>query len=137
MDKRTGTLKYMLDPNRYRHVNNCRHEFGIVGGSGVSHMKGNLVDIENDLRNTTRANSQCPTKKHLPLPKGSKTLKLPGTLSSGPREVSLEGRHLPGCQMLTYGPIPIPAGPKISTCYGQLLPSDEYWKKNGQKFNHK
>ena len=43
-------------------------ELGIVGGTGVSQIKGNLVDLENDLRGQTRSASQCPSTYQLSCP---------------------------------------------------------------------
>lgn len=46
-------LGYMLDMNKFEHQQKCRHELGLVGGTAVSHSKGNLVDLESDLRGQT------------------------------------------------------------------------------------
>lgn len=59
-------LTYMLDPVRYEHCNKCRPEHGIVGGTAISHVKGNLVDLENNLFGIDRANTHCPSKKFVP-----------------------------------------------------------------------
>ena len=56
----------MLYPGRYENCSKCRHEFGLLGGTAVSHIKGNLVDLENDLRGQTRQNTKCPTLKYAP-----------------------------------------------------------------------
>ena len=63
-------LSYILDPVRYENCNKCRVEFGVVGGTAVSHVNGNLVDLENDLRGQNRPNTHCPAYKFLP-PKGN------------------------------------------------------------------
>ena len=59
-------LTYMLDPVRYEHCNKCRPESGIVGGTAVSHAKGNLVDLENNLFGIDRPNTHCPSFKYSP-----------------------------------------------------------------------
>lgn len=59
-------LSYMLDPIRYENCNKCRPESGIVGGTAVSHIKGNLVDLENNLFGIDRPNTHCPTYKFIP-----------------------------------------------------------------------
>ena len=51
---------YFLDENKFENNNKCRVEFGILGGSTVSHTKSNIVDIENDLLGITRTSSKCP-----------------------------------------------------------------------------
>ena len=57
LDESTGTLAYVLNPMKYENCNKCRMELGILGGPSVSQIKGNLVDLENDLRGS----------KHVPL----------------------------------------------------------------------
>ena len=64
LNENLGTLEYMLDNARYENCGKCRMELGIIGGSNVSHIKGNLVDLETELRGTSRMNSKCPTKKY-------------------------------------------------------------------------
>ena len=63
LNESVGTLEYTLDPIRYENCNKCRMELGVVGGSAVSHIQGNLVDLETDLMGITRKASLCPTKK--------------------------------------------------------------------------
>ena len=58
-----GPLEYMLNPIRFENCNKCRMELGTVGGTNVSHVKGNLVDLETDLFGITRKASLCPVKK--------------------------------------------------------------------------
>ena len=58
-----GPLEYMLNPIRYENCNKCRMELGTVGGTNVSHIKGNLVDLETDLRGQTRRHTKCPQLK--------------------------------------------------------------------------
>lgn len=59
-------LGYMLDPSRYEHCSKCRPEHGIVGGTAVSHARGNLVDLENNLFGIDRPNTRCASFKHIP-----------------------------------------------------------------------
>ena len=51
LNESVGPLAYMLNPMRYENCNKCRMELGVIGGTGVSHIKGNLVDLETDLKN--------------------------------------------------------------------------------------
>ena len=51
-----------------------RIEFGLVGGTAVSNISGNLLDLESDLRGTTHLQSKCPTYKYQnPCPAGDMT----------------------------------------------------------------
>jgi hypothetical protein len=44
----------------------ARHVLGLVGGNEVSVCWEQKTDIESDLRGTTRPNSWCASRKHLP-----------------------------------------------------------------------
>lgn len=110
-----GTLSWVLDPSRFENCNKCRIDFGVVGGTNVSHIKGNLVDLETDLRGTTRLQSKCPTLQYQnPCPQGEMT-------SCQPKEIVIKGnpsnqgkvldttpKHLSSCQMFRYKPMPMP-----------------------------
>ena len=37
-------------------------DLGVIGGTAVSHIRGNLVDLETDLRGPRKA-SLCPSQK--------------------------------------------------------------------------
>jgi hypothetical protein len=62
----TGTLSFIMDPNKYYSCKPCRISEGIVGGNNVSVFKGNLVDLESDLRGQTRKASKCPGRLFAP-----------------------------------------------------------------------
>ncbi len=66
LNESVSYLSYMLDPVRYEHCNKCRPELGTVGGTAISHVSGNLVDLENNLFGIDRPNTHCPAFKHLP-----------------------------------------------------------------------
>ena len=100
LEESTGTLSYILDPIKYESCSKCRVEFGVVGGTNVSHNKGNLVDIENELFNITRKLSKCPSKKYAPkCPKGSRD---DNGLPCGPYQ--LADKHLKPCTLVKYRP---------------------------------
>ena len=110
-----GTLAWVLDPSRFENCNKCRIEFGVVGGTNVSHIKGNLVDLETDLRGTTRLQSKCPTLKYQnPCPNGDMTTCQPQEIvikanpSNHGRVVDTTPMHLSSCQMFRYKPMPMP-----------------------------
>ena len=118
-----GTLAYVLDPSKFENCNKCRMELGIIGGTNVSHIQGNLVDLETDLRGTTRLASKCPTKKYLnPCPNGDMTTCQPSriTLKGTPantmndRVLNTSMEHLQPCQMIRYRNTPNePPIPKV------------------------
>lgn len=96
-----STLGYLLSPLPFEHGNKCRHEFGLVGGTAVSHIQGNLVDMESDLRGQTRAASRCAAARFQP----AKNF-----------EPEQPTQHLGACQMIPYKKIPAPPAMKISRC---------------------
>ena len=57
---------YMMYPGKYYSDNACRNELGLVGGNDVSLFKGNMVDLESDLRGITRDLSLCSASKYKP-----------------------------------------------------------------------
>lgn len=59
-------LDYQLDTSRFEHCQKCRPVHGTVGGTAVSHVKGNLVDLENNLFGIDRPNTHCPSFKWIP-----------------------------------------------------------------------
>ena len=115
LNESVGTLAYILDPSRYENCNKCRMELGLVGGTAVSHVKGNLVDLETDLRGQTRRTTKCPTRLYQnPCPTGDINNCQPGNIqirgdpSQTARQINTNMLHLPSCQMIRYKPIPLP-----------------------------
>jgi len=96
-------LSYILNPMKYENCQKCRHELGLVGGAAVSHIQGNLVDLENDLRGSTRPASLCPSRKYNPSKTNNITIQ--GNGCGQKRTVDTNLVHLPPCQMIRYTPI--------------------------------
>ena len=110
-----GTLSWVLDSSRFENCNKCRVEFGVVGGTNVSHVNGNLVDLETDLRGQTRRTTKCPTLKYQnPCPSGEMTTCQPqqivikGNPSNQGTVIDTSPQHLRSCQMFRYKPTPLP-----------------------------
>ena len=108
-------LEFLLDPIKYENCNKCRIEFGIVGGTDVSQVKGNLVDMENELYGLTYSASLCPSKKFLPQCK-DKNISYEGRGCSGKRTIDTNLIHLPSCQMVDYKSIPLPPPMVFTGC---------------------
>ena len=109
-----GEFSYVMDPSRYVNCSPCRMERGIVGGNDVSLVRGNMVDVESDLKGQTRMQSKCPTLQYLnPCPAGDMNTCQPrqiiirGNPSNMGRVVDTTPMHLRGCQMFRYTPIPV------------------------------
>jgi hypothetical protein len=102
-------LDYMLDPIKYEHCSPCRPELGIVGGTAVSHINGNMVDLENDLRGGNRPNTHCPSYKYVPA-------ELQGGRVQGKEYikpvchpvVDTTPLHLRSCQFQDFPAVPLP-----------------------------
>ena len=127
VNESVGPLEYMLNPIRFENCNKCRMELGTVGGTNVSHIKGNLVDLETELRGITRRASLCPSKKYQsPCPTGDLTncaprqINIPQTSCGEERTINTEMVHLPSCQMIRYKPTPLPAPMVVDNCGQQF-----------------
>lgn len=103
---------YQMYAGKYDNKNKCRIDFGIIGGNNVSLYKGNLVDLESDLRGQTRPMSLCPKHKFMPICKQPCSEGLP----SGPIDCRSELVDLPTCQMICYKPVTYAEPPKGSFC---------------------
>jgi hypothetical protein len=78
---------------------------GIVGGNAVSLTKTNWPDVESDLKGITRPNTDCATRKHLPLSGNMVVRKNPKNFFV----MDTSKDHLPPTQMWAY---PAVIGPK-------------------------
>ena len=115
LSQSVGPLQYVLNPIKFENANKCRMELGVVGGTAVSHVKGNLVDLETDLRGQTRRQTKCPTRLYQnPCPSGDinnckpSNIHIKGDPSQSERVIETKMLHLPSCQMIRYRPTPLP-----------------------------
>lgn len=101
LQNNVSTLSYILSPLKFENKNKCRHQLGLVAGTNVSHIEGNLVDLESELRGQTRYLSKCGNNMYVPtndgLIKNDKTNPIDTTL-----------KHLPKCQSIMYRSVPLP-----------------------------
>jgi len=110
LKENVSMLSYVMSPIRYEHQEKCRHELGLLGGTGVSHISGNLVDLESELRGQTRYLTKCVTHQYTPLKVGE-PIKNDKT-----EPIDTTPLHLPGCQMISYKRIPIPQAETPKSC---------------------
>ncbi len=113
-------LSYHLDPVKYENCNKCRNELGLLGGTQVSHVGGNIVDLENDLRGQTRPATKCPSLKHQPKDIYGFQRTEPYKSVNHPVMDLRNPRHLRPCQMNNYKHVPMPAPLTVSSCYQRL-----------------
>ena len=110
-------MDYMLDLSAHEHCDKCRFELGLIGGANVSHAKGSLVDIENDLMGINRPNTKCPSFKFLPSSDGSIQGKEYIKPVCHPRVDASISEHLRTCKFTEYPKMPpTPRRPKPFTC---------------------
>ena len=115
LNQSVSPLNYVMDPIRYEHCGKCRMELGIVGGTAVSHVSGNLVDLENNLRGQDRPNTHCPRYKYMPSP----TNVIQGKEYIKPvvhPAIDTSMQHLKPCQMIDYGHVPLTPPMMVSSC---------------------
>ena len=111
-------------PEKWENPNKCRNALGLVGGAEVSHVKGNLIDLESDLRGITRPNSKCNAKQYVPSCPlgGDQCPDYPADVqyrdkSTGDfQTVSTEPYHLRTCQAWSYPGTPVPKPYGQETC---------------------
>lgn len=105
LNQSVSPLHYVLDPIKYENCQKCRMELGIVGGTAVSHISGNLVDLENDLRNQNRPNTHCANYKYTPpmdnILQGKEYIK-----PVQHPAIDTNMKHLLPCQMMNFGSVP-------------------------------
>jgi|UniRef100_A0A6C0KXQ6 hypothetical protein len=115
---------YVLIPQKWENPNKCRNALGMVGGSEVSHTKGNLIDVESDLRGITRPNSKCNAKQYVPscplggqeCPPSPANIVFKDKTTGEVRNTDTSLRHLPTCQTWSYPGTPVPRPYGQETC---------------------
>jgi hypothetical protein len=88
-----------VSPNPQRHI------LGIVGGNEVSLIKGNMVDLESDLRGITIPITFAPWREYQP-PQQNKEIIRENTKSN--LAIDIQKAHLPAYQMIGYPAVVAP-----------------------------
>jgi hypothetical protein len=109
LQNNVSTLSYILSPINWEHQDKCRHQLGFVGGTSVSHIQGNMVDLESELRGQTRYVSKCGTNMYVPTEDG--IIKNDKT-----EPINTKTLHLPACQSIMYKSIPLPPKMTFNNC---------------------
>jgi hypothetical protein len=115
---------YVLIPEKWENPNKCRNALGLVGGSEVSHVKGNLVDLESDLFGITRPQSKCNAKQYTPscplgggeCPDYPASINYKDKGTGEVRSVDTTPYHLRTCQSWSYPGVPVPRPYGQETC---------------------
>lgn len=88
-----------VSPNPQRHI------LGIVGGNEVSLIKGNMVDLESDLKGITIPITFAPWREYQP-PQQKKEIVRENTKTS--LTIDIQKAHLPAYQMIGYPAVVAP-----------------------------
>lgn len=107
LEGNVSQLSYNLDAVKFYNKNKCMNNLGLVGGTAVSHVSGNLVDLESNLFGIDREASKCATMKFLPrsdeVAQGADFYRPVCTNS-----VNTSKKHLQPCQMYSTPSVPHP-----------------------------
>ena len=120
-----GMFAYTQMPVKFEHPQKCRNALGLVGGSEVSNISGNLVDLESDLLGITRVQSKCIARQYAPAcalggagcPDTVPAFSFKDKSTGDVRTVDTAARDLPTCQMMTYPGVGSPEALKTGKCY--------------------
>jgi hypothetical protein len=83
-----------------------RHILGIVGGNEVSLIKGNMVDLESDLRGINIPNTFAPWRQYQPPQRGQTEIVRKNTKIA--LNIDIQSAHLPVYQMIAYPSVVAP-----------------------------
>lgn len=104
----TNEVTSFISPTPQRHI------LGLVGGNEVSLIKGNIVDLESDLRGQNIPNTFCPQRQYQP-PKPAQTTIVRENVKTQ-QTVDIRPQHLPTYQMWAYPGMPAPTPLRSNVC---------------------
>lgn len=87
---------------------------GLIGGNAVSLPKGNMVDVESDLRRLNLPLTKSPARQYQPPP--VKQTSIDRKSVKGTQLIDIRPRHLPAIQMWPYAPTFAPVPMKVTQC---------------------
>jgi hypothetical protein len=115
LEKDVSVLNYTLDNTKFQHCNKCMNNLGLVGGTAVSHINGNLVDLESNLIGIDREASKCPTMKYLPNAEDA-AVGADYYHTRCTNVVDTTKQHLKPCQMYSTPSVPYPPPMQSFSC---------------------
>lgn len=109
-------ISYILDKVKYENCSKCRPELGTVGGTAVSHINGNLIDLENNLRAGDRPITHCDAYKYQP-PSGAGYIQGKDYIKpvNFPK-IDTSMQHLRSCQFMDFPGAPLAPPMSVSSC---------------------
>lgn len=105
-EKEENPQRYEEQSTSYVHSDPKRHVVGLIGGNDVSLIRGNMVDLESDLRRIHLPLTFAPWKQYQPPQKGQKEIVRENV--KGSVKIDIQKAHLPTYQMWAYPSVTAP-----------------------------
>jgi hypothetical protein len=105
-EKKEMPQHYDYLPTQFNHSEPRRHMLGIVGGNEASLIKGNMVDLESDLRRINIPNTFAPWRQYQPPQKGDTEIVRNNCKTQ--LNINVQKDHLPVYQMMAYPAVVAP-----------------------------
>jgi hypothetical protein len=116
-EKEENPQSYQQLPQKYINEAPKRHILGLVGGNEVSLIKGNMVDLESDLRGINIPNTFCPQRQYqAPQPSTAKQAEILRKNTKIDTQIDVRPQHLPEYQMWAYPATFTPQPIKSEVC---------------------
>jgi hypothetical protein len=113
-EKKENIQHYDKLISTYVHPTPKRHLLGILDGNNVSLIKGNMVDLESDLRGITIPNTSCPWRQYQPPQPKQKEINRDNV--KGKLTIDIQRQHLPVFQMFGLPAVIAPLPLKNEVC---------------------
>jgi hypothetical protein len=113
-EKKEDPQHYDSLQSQYVNPTPKRHILGIVGGNEVSLIKGNLVDLESDLRGIHIPNTFAPWRQYQPPQKADKEIVRNNYKNAV--SINVQKEHLPAYQMMAYPAVVAPSPMENTVC---------------------
>jgi hypothetical protein len=105
-EKKEDPQHYDYLTSQFTHPTPRRHMLGMVGGNDVTIIKGNMVDLESDLRRINIPNTFAPWRQYQPPQRGDKEIVRNNVKTQ--QKINIQKDHLPVYQMIAYPAVVAP-----------------------------
>lgn len=105
-EKKEDPQHYDYLTSQFTHPTPQRHMLGMVGGNDVTIIKGNMVDLESDLRRINIPNTFAPWRQYQPPQRGDKEIVRNNVKTQ--QKINIQKDHLPVYQMIAYPAVVAP-----------------------------
>lgn len=101
-EKKEDPQHYDYLTSQLVHPTPQRHILGMFSGNEVSLIKGNMVDLESDLRGINIPNTFAPWRQYQPPQNNIQDKEIIRNNTKGSIKINIEKAHLPTYQMWAY-----------------------------------